>query len=78
MYNELSIKDEASEASSETGSESILPDASINLMEELEIEKVSDFHLEIEKVIIISSSISISIIVVVVIIVINVIVTVLK
>lgn len=38
-----SIKDEASEAGSETGSESILPDASINLREELEIEKVSDF-----------------------------------
>ena len=39
-----SIKDEASdcEAGSETGSESILPDASTNLMEELEIEKVSE------------------------------------
>ena len=38
-----SVKDEASdcEAGSETGSESILPDASTNLMEELEIEKVS-------------------------------------
>ena len=38
-----SIKDEASETGSETGSESILPDASINLREELEIEKVSYF-----------------------------------
>ena len=38
-----SIKDEASEAGSETGSESVLPDASINLMEKLEIEKVSYF-----------------------------------
>ena len=36
------IKDEASETGSETGSESILPDASINLMEELETEKVSE------------------------------------
>ena len=38
-----SIKDEAHcEAGSETGPESILPDASTNLMEELEIEKVSE------------------------------------
>ena len=38
-----SVKDEASEAGSETGSESILPDAGTSLREEQEIEKVSDF-----------------------------------